>query len=84
MKNLNEYFFGPLHSDWCLFFYVLTVLAFFIAIATVLTLLYRLTQKMDSANTVLIGGLVSYLISMTFIYIQNRILHGMCIKSLKA
>ena len=71
--GLKEQLFGPLNVDYCLFFYVLMVIAFVIVVLNVLGLVLARQNK-----GMFLGGLIQGLI----IYFMHRILYSKCVKSL--
>jgi len=79
--SLNDFLFGPLDSEFCLYFYLLSVISYVLMVVVVLTLCYSIamgSKKMDSKMiyTSLLGAAV-----YGVMYFQNRLLHSMCMKS---
>lgn len=79
--SINNYLFGPLHSEYCLYFYILSISMFILMVSAFFTIAYLLltgSKKMDShllyTSTI---GLAIY----AGLYFQNRLLHSMCMKS---
>lgn len=77
--NFNDYFFGPLSKDWCLYFYLLSILWFIVFVISVFSLIsFLLTKKVDGK---VVGSLVVYSLTVLVLYFEKRILHGMCVHS---
>jgi hypothetical protein len=78
--NFNEYFFGPLNSNWCLYFYILSVISFIVFIISIIILISLLfsSKKIDSK---ILLWLFLYSLTILIAYFERRILHGMCMNS---
>jgi hypothetical protein len=76
--SLNEYLFGPLDVEFCVYFYILSVIQFTVGIFTLGSLLFLLalgTKKMTTSSVVtILMGSVAYFI----LYMQSRLFSGMC------
>jgi hypothetical protein len=78
--SLDNYLFGPLDIEYCVYFYILSIVNFVFYALIILSLIYTLIfgyKKMDSKliGTMLFGSL-AYLV----LYFQNRLLHSMCVR----
>ena len=82
MENFHDMFFGPLSKDYCFLFYVFMVFnlvaILFILLAVVGGIFFakKITNEQIGSG---IGLLVLYIIA----YLQNRILHSMCINAIR-
>lgn len=79
--SLNDQLFGPLGKNFCLYYYFLSVIGFVLLVfITISTLYIGITKRKDGAFY-----LQMFMISFVYImlYFQNRLLHSMCINSLK-
>lgn len=77
--SLNYYLFGPLDTEYCTYFYVLSVICFCTFVLTILSALYSIAsgnKKMDLrlVLTMMFGSLL-----YAALYLQNRLLHSMCV-----
>ena len=77
--SLDNYLFGPLDTEYCAYFYILSVIHFLIfafIIATLLISLVTGNKKVDMKmiSTMLFGSLL-----YAALYFQNRLLHSMCV-----
>lgn len=76
--DLNNYLFGPLSQDWCMYFYLFSVFWYVLFIITLISIVFVLfSKKIDNK---LLFPLVIYGISVFVNYLEKRILHGMCMK----
>lgn len=77
--SLNNYLFGPLDTEFCLYFYFLSVINYLLMIMIIIYLAYSLIAgKNKYMNyTVIIQGIIGCAI----MYFQNRLLFSMCSKS---
>jgi hypothetical protein len=74
--SLNEFLFGPLDSEFCLYFYLLSVISYVLMVLVILTLCYSIAMDSKIIYTSLLGAAV-----YGVMYFQNRLLHSMCMKS---
>ena len=76
--SLNNYLFGPLDVEYCVYFYILSVIQFSVGLFTFLSLLFLLalgTKKLTTSSCVtILMGTVAYFV----LYLQSRLLFGMC------
>ena len=74
---MNGNFLGPLPGDYCMYFYVLTVISLIGLLVSLVNGVFLLSTKKVAmaplAVSVLIAGVV---------YFQNRLLYSMCIAAL--
>jgi hypothetical protein len=73
----NDYL-GPLSSEYCVYFYVLTILALIALVFALVGGVYQFTQKKID-----LLPMVMSVISAALLYIQNRLLYSMCVSALK-
>lgn len=71
---------GPISSKYCVYFYILSVLAivFFVIVLGFIT--WAAISKKIKMSYVLIS--VIYSVQFLLIYLQNRLLYNMCINSI--
>jgi len=81
MTDIDDFFFGPLSKNWCLYFYFLSIVWFFMFLLSVLYLIRYFFSK--NANNNIAFGILTYSLTILILYIEKRILHGMCINSSK-
>lgn len=79
MDNFLTSVFGPLGKDYCLYFYLLSMVGFFLlALLLVTSLMVGISQRkgIDFYFQMLTIG-----IGYAILYFQNRLLHSMCVGS---
>ena len=70
---------GPISEKYCIYFYILSILAnFFFAIILVGILYTGVTKKM---GPVFYGLSILYSCQFLLLYLQNRLLYNMCVHS---
>jgi len=78
-----NYLYGPLGKDWCVYFYFFSIYYFIsIFIGSFFFISYNMSINKDFNRYTSLGIGVNTIVSILF-YIQMRILHGMCINSIK-
>ncbi len=72
--------FGSIGKEYCLYFYVLSVLALIFAVITIVPAMYVGLTKNKGIEFYIasFGGILAYMM----IYLQNRLLYNMCAKTL--
>ena len=74
---MNNSYLGPLPAEYCVYFYVLTVLALIALVLSLVGGIYQFTQK-----KIELIPMVMSVVSASLMYIQNRLLYSMCSESL--
>ena len=77
--SLNDYLFGPLDTEFCLYFYLLSVINYLIAVMFVLYLGYSLL--MGGKKPVNYSTIAQGIFGSAIMYFQNRLLFSMCSRS---
>lgn len=81
MSDFMKTVYGPLPKDYCLYFYILSIFGFILAVFTlVIGLFIGLSKK---KNFVFFLQVVLGALAYGLFYFQNRLLHSMCISSLE-
>lgn len=81
LKSLDDLFFGPLDSKYCIIFYIFMVIFFISLLMMLVNGIHSvlLGKQKLSANKVL--SLVLAIAYMALLYLHQRLLYSMCIKS---
>ena len=74
--------FGPLGKEWCLYFYILSIVAYVAFILAVFGLGGYLVARYKNLNSSHIVNLVIIIVNTFFVYIGQRLSHTMCVRSL--
>ena len=75
-------YFGPLSREYCVYFYALTIISGIVFALTALSVVYTLIMHFKKVNTMFVANSTVLLVNMFLIYISNRLLHTMCVKSI--
>jgi hypothetical protein len=80
MANALDTLFGPLGKEYCLYFYILSVIGFVFFFITFLSILFLGISKRKGVDYFLpaVFGTLPWVI----FYLQNRILNTMCVHSM--
>lgn len=79
MNNISSIF-SPLHKEFCIYFYYLSVFGFALLIFTLLSAIVVTIVKKKGFDFVLQMILLS--LGYFIFYFQNRLLYSMCVNSL--
>lgn len=81
--EIIDYLFGTLPKSYCSLFFYISVVAFVQLVVLLGSYVYTIIKdnKLSSVPMFHVGGLLM-LLSYAIIYIQNRMLHSMCLRSL--
>ena len=79
--SMNNYFFGPLSSQYCLIFYVISAYFLIVTILLVVGFVGHLfTKKTTSASVfAFVFGVTTHLV----LYIGYRLIYNMCMSSIR-
>ena len=77
MEMMHDRLFGPLSKDYCYLFYIFMVFNFLAIILVVLAIISE-TFLMKKIPYGLIASELGFLAICTVLYLENRILHTMC------
>jgi hypothetical protein len=72
--------FGPMHKDYCLYFYYLSIFGFILLTLSFLTMVRLVIARKRGGMFYMNSFMV--LLGYGIFYFQNRLLHSMCSNSL--
>lgn len=75
-------YFGPLPREYCVYFYILSVICGFIFITSAISIAYFMLIHFKKVNTMFVINSLMVLFNTFLAYIANRLLHTMCVKSI--
>lgn len=78
--SLNNFLFGELSVDFCLYFYILSVIQFSVGAFMVLSLLFMLTLGSKKMNSAMVTPMVMGTLAYFVLYFQSRLLHSVCVR----
>lgn len=76
MHKINEVLFSPLSKEYCLYFYLMTVILFVILLLAMIATLVTIVKSKKNTNYLL---LASNIFTLALVYFQNRLLYSMCV-----
>lgn len=78
---LNKYF-GPLPREYCVYFYILTIIFGVMFVISAVVITYFMVVHYKKVNTIFVVNSLMVLFNTLLAYIANRLLHTMCVKSI--
>lgn len=75
-------YFGPLPREYCVYFYILSVICGFIFVTSAISIAYFMLMHFKKVNTMFVINSLMVLFNTFLAYIANRLLHTMCVKSI--
>jgi len=79
---MNKYF-GPLSSEYCNYFYVLSILFALYAVMILFVLFGYIIMNFNKLNYFTISNSIFAMLSALIVYFANRLLHTMCVNSIR-
>jgi len=81
MSNFMTNYFGPLSKEYCLYFYILSILSFIFFVVGLFSFVVIIIKKYKSLESTFYMNNIFTLFNILIIYFVNRLLHTMCIVS---
>lgn len=78
---MNDYF-GPLGQEYCMYFYVLSIIAGVSFVLSAVSVVSYVVMHYSKINSMFVINAVLVLFNTFLAYIANRLLHTMCVKSI--
>jgi hypothetical protein len=78
---MNDYF-GPLGQEYCMYFYVLSIIAGVSFVLSAVSVVSYTVMHYSKINSMFVVNSVLVLFNTFLAYIANRLLHTMCVKSI--
>jgi hypothetical protein len=75
-------YFGPLSREYCVYFYILTILSAITFVMSATTIVYYMITHIKKIDAMFIFNSFYVLFSSFLAYFVNRLLHTMCVKSI--
>ena len=80
--SLMDKYFGPLPREYCAYFYALSIAFGVIFVATILSTTYFMVNHIKKVDMMFIMNSSLILLNTFLVYLANRLLHTMCVKSI--
>ena len=81
-SSLMDKYFGPLPREYCVYFYLLSIISGIIFVSSVISIAYFMIMHFKKVNTMFVINSALILFNTFLAYIANRLLHTMCVKSI--
>ena len=82
MSNFMTNYFGPLSKEYCLYFYILSILSFIFFVVGLFSFVVIIIKKHKSLESTFYMNNIFTLFNILIIYFVNRLLHTMCVVSI--
>ena len=79
--SLMDKYFGPLPREYCVYFYVLSIIFGITFVLSAISIAYFMIMHFKKVNAMFVSNSFLVLINTFLAYIANRLLHTMCVKS---
>ena len=76
--SLNDFLFGSLCVEFCLYFYILSVIQFSVGVFMLISLLYMLTLGNKKVNTIMVMPVLMGSFAYFILYMQSSLFLGVC------
>ena len=80
--SLMDQYFGPLPREFCVYFYILSIVFGITFLMSVISIAYFMITNIKKVNTMFVFNSIFILLNTFLAYIANRLLHTMCVKSI--
>ena len=82
MNGFMNTYFGPLGKEYCIYFYVLSIIFGITFIFSAISIASFIVMKYKKVDTMFIVNSFFILLNTFFAYLVNRIMNTMCVKTL--
>jgi hypothetical protein len=82
MASFMDQYFGPLPREYCVYFYVLSIVFGVMFVMSVISIAYFMITHIKKINTMFIVNSIFILFNSFLAYLANRLLHTMCVKAI--
>lgn len=75
-------YFGPLGEEYCVYFYILSIIFGITFALSVVSSVYYMATHFSKLTPMFVANMFFLLFNSFLAYLSNRLLHTMCMKSL--
>ncbi len=83
MSDFMSNYFGPLSKDYCVYFYLMSIIFFIIMLLGLVGVVSTIILKPKQVNMMFFINSVMLLMNTALTYFVNRLLHTMCANSIR-
>ena len=84
MNDFMQDYFGPLGQEYCLYFYILSIIFFILFILSIIGVVVALSMNYKKLNTMFVLNSAFLILNTLLAYFVNRLLNTMCVNSVPA
>lgn len=81
-SSFMDQYFGPLPREYCVYFYILSIVCGVIFVTSALSIAYFMITHIKKVNTMFVVNSIFILFNSFLAYLANRLLHTMCVKAI--
>jgi len=81
MNDFMNTYFGPLPREYCVYFYILSIIFGFLFATSIVSVTYFMIMHYKKINMMFVVNAFLAIFNTFLGYIANRLLHTMCVKS---
>lgn len=82
MDNFMNTYFGPIGKEYCVYFYVLSIISGFTFAVSMVSVVWYAAMHLNKINSMFIVNSALVVFNTFLAYISNRLLHTMCVRAL--
>jgi len=82
MASFMDQYFGPLPREYCIYFYALSIFFGFTFVMTALSIAIFMLTNFKKITVMFVVNSLFLLLNSFLVYLANRLLHTMCVKSI--
>jgi hypothetical protein len=82
MNTFMDAYFGPLGQEWCVYFYILSIIFGVMFVFSALSIASFATMNFKKVNLMFVVNSGLVLFNIFLAYLANRLLNTMCVRTL--
>lgn len=82
MNSFMNKFFGPLPREYCVYFYILSIIFGILFVVSLFSIVSFMIMNIKKVNSMFIINSLLVLSNTFLAYLANRLLNTMCVKSI--
>lgn len=77
-----NYYFGPLPREFCLYFYILSIIFGILFVLSLISIVFFMITNYKKVNVMFVINSLLVLFNIFLAYLANRLLNTMCVKTI--
>lgn len=82
MSGFMDSYFGPLGEEYCVYFYILSIIFGITFLISLVSTVYYMAMHFSKLTPMFVANTFFLLFNSFLAYLSNRLLHTMCMKSI--